>query len=103
MSELRHDPLTGRATIVAPSRHGRPRDHERVVRTARPHELPAHDPECPFCPGGVSERAPLVLARPNLDEGGWRARIIENAFPALKRVAPRPIEEQALPAQGRQR
>jgi UDPglucose--hexose-1-phosphate uridylyltransferase len=101
MSELRHDPLTGRATIVAPSRHGRPRDHERVVRTARPHELPAYDPECPFCPGGVSERAPLVLARPNLDEGGWRARIIENAFPALKRVAPRPIEEQALPAQGR--
>ena len=101
MSELRHDLLTGRAVIIAPARHGRPRDHERLVRTARPRKLPMHDPDCPFCPGGVSDRAPLVLARPNLEEGGWRARIIENAFPALKRIAPHPIEEQALPAQGR--
>ena len=101
MSELRIDALTGRAVIIAPARHGRPRDHERLVRTARPPKLPVYDPKCPFCPGGVSDRAPLVLVRPNLEEGGWRARIIENAFPALKRVAPRPIEEQALPAQGR--
>jgi UDPglucose--hexose-1-phosphate uridylyltransferase len=101
MSELRHDVLTGRAVIIARARHGRPRDHERLVRTARPQKLPVHDPDCPFCPGGVCDRAPLVLVRHYLVVGGWRARIIENAFPALKRVAPRPIEEQALPAQGR--
>jgi UDPglucose--hexose-1-phosphate uridylyltransferase len=101
MSELRHDPLTGRSIIVAPARHGRPRDHERLSRAARPEKLPPHDPDCPFCPGGASDRARLVLARPNLEEGGWRARIIENAFPALTPMPSCPNEAQALPAQGR--
>src|SRR4051794_8491101 len=101
MSELRHGPLPGRAGIIAPARHVRPRHHERLARRARPRQRPTDHPAGPVCPGGVSDRAPLVLARPNLEEGRWRARIIENAFPALKRIAPHPIEEQALPAQGR--
>ena len=101
MSELRYDPLTGTSTIVAPHRQGRPRDRERLSRAPRPKNLPAHDPDCPFCPGGISDHAPPVLAVPNLEEGGWRARIVENAFPALRPDPPPPAEAGASPALGR--
>ena len=98
-SELRLDPLSGLSTIVAPHRQGRPRDRARVAIPPRPHELPRHDPNCPFCPGGSSERATPILVLPDLAQGGWRARIVANAFPALSLDASPATEGQ--PAQGR--
>jgi UDPglucose--hexose-1-phosphate uridylyltransferase len=98
MSELRFDALSGLSTIVAPHRQGRPRDRARILVPPRPEDLPRHDPNCPFCPGGASERATPILALPDLAGGGWRARIVANAFPAL---SPQSQATEGRPAQGR--
>ncbi len=101
MSELREDPLTGVFTIVAPHRQERPRDHEHPASEPRRGGLPPSHPNCPFCPGGSSDRATPVLAVPNLETGGWRTRVVENSFPALRSDAPAPAEKGALPGRGR--
>ena len=98
-SELRLDPLNGTSTIVAPHRRARPRDRARLVVAPRPEGLPPHDPNCPFCPGGSSERATPLLVLPDLAQGGWRARIVANAFPALSPEGPE--LEQGQVARGR--
>jgi UDPglucose--hexose-1-phosphate uridylyltransferase len=98
-SELRLDPLTGTSTIVAPHRQGRPRDRACALVPPRPEGLPRHDPDCPFCIGGASERATPILVLPDLDQGGWRARIVANAFPAVLAEGPHRAEGQ--PARGR--
>jgi galactose-1-phosphate uridylyltransferase len=72
--------------VSNPGSSGRPQDHQRALRLGRPEQRPPHDPRCPFCPGGVSDRAPLVLVRPNLEEGGWCACIVENSFPGCTGV-----------------
>jgi UDPglucose--hexose-1-phosphate uridylyltransferase len=100
-SELRLDPLSGISIIVAPHRQGRPRDRVRHAVPSRPQERLRHDPNCPFCPGGSSERATPILVLPDLEAGGWRARIVANAFPALSPGSPGPMEGQAEPALGR--
>jgi UDPglucose--hexose-1-phosphate uridylyltransferase len=91
-SELRLDPLSGSSTILAPHRQGRPRDRARLTNPSRPQERARHDPNCPFCPGGSSERATPILVLPDLEAGGWRARIVANAFPALWPAGARPME-----------
>jgi UDPglucose--hexose-1-phosphate uridylyltransferase len=91
-SELRLDPLSGTATIVAPHRRARPRDRARLNVPPRTDGLAAHDRNCPFCPGGSSERAVPLLVLPDLAQGGWRARIVANAFPALSPDGPEPEE-----------
>ncbi len=100
-SELRQDPLTGAFTILAPQRHGRPRDREHLASAPRPTKLPSLDPNCPFCPGGTGGRTVPILVLPNLSEGGWRARILANTFPALRPDAATIGEGQALPGRGR--
>lgn len=82
-SELRFDPLSGASAIVAPHRRGRPSDRERTKAPPRPPRLPRQDPDCPFCPSGSSVGAAPILVLPDLAGGGWRARIVANAFPAL--------------------
>jgi UDPglucose--hexose-1-phosphate uridylyltransferase len=99
MSELRLDPLTGACTIVAPHRQGRPRDRARIAVPPRPADLKRQDPNCPFCPGGLSERATPILVLPDLEKGGWRARIVANAFPALFPDAA--VAAEGEPARGR--
>ena len=98
-SELRLDPLSGIFTIVAPHRQGRPRDRTRIAVPPRPEGLPRHDPNCPFCPGGSSEQVTPILVLPDLAQGGWRARIVANAFPALFPDAQEAAEGE--PARGR--
>jgi UDPglucose--hexose-1-phosphate uridylyltransferase len=101
MSELREDPLTGLNTIVAPHRHGRPSDRVRLETLPRPDSLPREDPSCPFCPAGGGAEAKPILSIPDLETGGWRARIVPNAFPIVQREAPAEVEPPALPGLGR--
>jgi UDPglucose--hexose-1-phosphate uridylyltransferase len=98
-SELRQDPLTGLVTIVAPHRQGRPRDRATLLVPPRPERLPAHDPNCPFCPGGASDQARPILVLPDLARGGWRARIVGNSYPALSSDGAPPTTGE--PARGR--
>jgi UDPglucose--hexose-1-phosphate uridylyltransferase len=78
--ELRRNPVSGRLTIVAPGRAGRPTD--------------LHDPgaagppdRCPFCPGNEALTPPEIDAvRPDggaPDGPGWRIRVVPNKYPAL--------------------
>ncbi len=100
-SELRFDPLSGASAIVASHRRGRPRDRERAKAPPRPPHLPRQDPDCPFCPTGSSAGAAPILVLPDLAEGGWRARIVANAFPALSPQAGGRESAVAPPALGR--
>ncbi|HXV23468.1 MAG TPA: DUF4931 domain-containing protein [Alphaproteobacteria bacterium] len=100
-SELRQDPLTGVFTILAPHRQGRPRDRAYRTAAALPTTLPRHDPSCPFCPARSGEPTVPILVLPNLSEGGWRARILANTFPALRPDAGATGEARALPGRGR--
>jgi len=100
MSELRRDALTGLMVIVAPHRDGRPSDRARLQASTRPPELPREDPACPFCPVGGGAHAKPILSIPDLEAGGWRSRIVPNAFPAV-RADPRAVEPPAMPGLGR--
>lgn len=75
MSDIRHDPLTGRWSAIAPG------------RTARPGGgAPAEDTEraCPFCAGHEDQTPPETL---RLGDGaaGWDVRVVPNLYPALER------------------
>ena len=80
MSEIRKDPLTGRAVIIAPERAQRPR------QIGSNHELAAPD-ACPFCPGNENLTPPELWAdRPDhsaANRPGWSVRVVANKFPAV--------------------
>lgn len=69
MADLRHDPLTGRWSAVAPGRLDRP--------------FGDGDP-CPFCAGNERLTPPETL---RLGDGptGWAVRVVPNLYPALER------------------
>jgi UDPglucose--hexose-1-phosphate uridylyltransferase len=77
--ELRHDPVTGRAVIVAPERDARPRA-SRTLTEAGP--APA---DCPFCPGNEHLTPPEVhrTGAGAADGPGWRVRVVPNLFPIV--------------------
>ncbi len=77
VSELRHDPVTGIWTVVAPHRSARPSDY-----ACAPQPGPAGQ-GCPFCPGHEAETPPsrLTLSLPGAT--GWTVRVFENRFPFL--------------------
>ena len=80
--ELRIDPLSGRRTIIAGARAGRP-GSEIVVPAP-----PALDPESdPFAEGHEDRTPPEVYAlRPDggaPDSPGWSVRVVPNLYPAL--------------------
>jgi UDPglucose--hexose-1-phosphate uridylyltransferase len=80
MSELRHDPVTGRDMIVA------------AGRATRPHQLlgPSRTEEdaggqCPFCPGH-EDMTPTEICRTGdgrAGEPGWRVRVFPNLYPIV--------------------
>lgn len=75
MPRLRRDPLTGRLTLVAPGRAGRPRSFVRsVVRD--------ETQSCPFCPGNEAQTPPARLQLP--PAGAWEVRVFGNRWPALR-------------------
>lgn len=76
MREIRKDPVTGRAVIIATERAKRPR-----------HDGAHQESPCPFCSGNEGLTPPEVLAyrdpgsRP--DTPGWTLRVVPNKYPAL--------------------
>ena len=83
MSELRKEPFTQRWVIFPTDRRKRPSDFVR-----EPVDIPASDPECPFCEGHEALTPHELHAhRPNasMPNGpGWQFRIVPNAMPLLR-------------------
>src|SRR5262245_8235139 len=79
-SELRHDPLTGRLTIVASGRAGRPRT---VARDESDGD--ADRGVCPFCDGHEAMTPPEVyrVGPGARDTPGWRVRVVPNLYPIV--------------------
>src|SRR5688572_24767388 len=71
MPEIRIDPLSGHSVIVAPDRAARPDEYGSAAAVP-----------CVFCPGREAE-TPREVARLPGPEGGWRARVVPNKYPAL--------------------
>ncbi len=78
MPELRQDPCTRDWVVVTPERSRRP----HTVQMAEPCMPPATANGCPFCPGHEAETPPELWRLP-APGGGWRVRVVPNAFPML--------------------
>ena len=85
MSELRQDRLSGDWVIVAPERGARPRQLKEHAHDAA---TPAHDPDCPFCPGNEAKLTQILEETPGGPPPGWLTRSLPNRFPALSPDAP---------------
>ncbi len=84
MSELRLNRATKEWIIVAKERARRPHEfHTQKVKE----ELPAFDPNCPFCPGNEKRTPPEVFAlrepETQANHPRWRIRVVTNKYPAL--------------------
>ena len=78
MSDVRHDPVTGRVVIMAADRATRPHT------LAQPERDEDRGPdECPFCPGHESMTPPEILRTGHgvAGEPGWRVRVFPNLYP----------------------
>lgn len=65
--------------LIASGRKRRPQDWQR--EDSEP--LPAHDPDCPFCPGNEG-RLPGIIDEVARDGApGWQVRVVPNKFPAV--------------------
>lgn len=74
--ELRIDPITGRAVLIAP---------ERAARAGAffpPAEFPDDAAMCPFCAGREHLTPPTLVQIP--EAGAWRVRVVANRFPAVR-------------------
>ncbi len=80
-SELRRDPLSHRAVIIAAERAKRPSDFQAEAELS----LPTFDP---FGPGNEDKTTPEICAYrdPNTaaNSPGWRVRVVPNKYPALQ-------------------
>ena len=85
MSETRLNIVTGRTTIYAPSRRGRP--HDLGARRRRAGPAPEYKAGCPFCPGNEAMLPAIVEETPGAAGAPWRTRVTLNKYPA---VAPDP-------------
>lgn len=81
MSEIRQDPTTEEWVIIARERARRP--HDFIHRQTKP-ESPPFLPSCPFCPGNETKTPPAVLSYQTKEAEGWRVRVFDNQFPALR-------------------
>lgn len=84
MSEIRKDPLTGRAVIIAPERAVRPKQFGSATY-AEPQE------DCPFCPGNEHLTPPESwadrLGDSQANQPGWSVRVVPNKYPAVTTVS----------------
>jgi UDPglucose--hexose-1-phosphate uridylyltransferase len=82
-SEIRYDPLTGEATIVAPGRRFRPNAHAPRSASSLGHPGGAS----PFVPGSEEETMPETFAIRDAGSApngpGWQLRVIANKYPVL--------------------
>jgi UDPglucose--hexose-1-phosphate uridylyltransferase len=80
MSQLRHDPLSGRDVIIAAGRAARPNTF------ATSHDEGASVSNCPFCPGNEAATPPEVarVGHGAPDEPGWQVRAFPNLYPIVE-------------------
>jgi UDPglucose--hexose-1-phosphate uridylyltransferase len=80
MSQLRHDPLSGRDVIVAAARAARP------TTFAAGGDDDASAGECPFCPGHETKTPPEVarVGTGEPDGPGWEVRAFPNLYPIVE-------------------
>ncbi len=78
--EIRKDYLTGDWVIFAPARGKRPHDFSEE---SRKENLPEHDPNCPFCPGGIAEKNQPSIYEIKDENDRWILRSVFNKYPAL--------------------
>lgn len=80
MSQLRHDPLSGRDVIISAARAARPYTFAPAAEDA------ASVGECPFCPGNESETPPEVarVGDGEPDGPGWQVRAFPNLYPIVE-------------------
>jgi UDPglucose--hexose-1-phosphate uridylyltransferase len=80
MSQLRHDPLSGRDVIVAAGRAARP------TTFATNGDEAAGAASCPFCPGEESRTPPEVARTGGGEPGapGWQVRAFPNLYPIVE-------------------
>jgi len=86
-SEIRVNPVTGRAVVVAPQRAGRFGAASLKDEALHPPQ-PPFDPRCPFCPGGEAVLERIVWETPSPIGEPWQARVVMNKFPILAAQAP---------------
>ena len=79
MPELRHNVLTREWVIIATERAKRPEDFIKKKKDKK--VIPAHVPNCPFCPGNEKMTPPETYVVK--DGNGWRVRVTPNKFAAL--------------------
>lgn len=92
MSELRHNAATRDWVVIATERAQRPdqfRNHHRK------RELPARDPDCPFCPGNEEMTPPETWAVRDA-QGAWQVRAVPNKFAAFAMKGSRQRRAQGL-------
>jgi UDPglucose--hexose-1-phosphate uridylyltransferase len=79
MSQLRHDPLSGRDVIVAAGRAARP------TTFATGDDAGASTDSCPFCPGQEARTPPEVARAGGGEPGepGWQVRAFPNLYPIV--------------------
>lgn len=79
MPEIRQNLITRQWVIIAPERGQRP---DQFKREKKSRELPAHDPECPFCPGNENQTPPEIYRHPQ--DGDWQVRVVPNKDSVLE-------------------
>jgi UDPglucose--hexose-1-phosphate uridylyltransferase len=93
-SEMRQNTITGEWAIYAPARAQRPHDLRPQARITP--DLPAYDPQCPFCPGNEHQLPPIImemLAVSGETERPWQTRVVRNKYPVLAAdAAPRRVD-----------
>jgi UDPglucose--hexose-1-phosphate uridylyltransferase len=79
--QVRHDPLSGRWTVLAAGRALRP------TSFSAPPEPPRRPDSCPFCAGREDQTPPEVWSdrapEAPRDTPGWTVRVVGNKFPAF--------------------
>ncbi|RLE17072.1 MAG: galactose-1-phosphate uridylyltransferase [Acidobacteria bacterium] len=83
MSEFRKDPVQNRWVIIDPDY---PIDDRGLYTVDLPDDLPALDPDCPFCPGREALVGPELLRYNFIPKDGvdWDIRVVPNRVPVLR-------------------
>jgi UDPglucose--hexose-1-phosphate uridylyltransferase len=82
MTELRQNMVTKEWVIIASERANRPDKYAETDERPLIQDLPAYDPDCPFCVGN-EERDLELECFPA--EGPWQTRVVMNKYPALSK------------------
>lgn len=82
MPEFRQNLATKEWIIIAAERAKRPEEFARLRPPMA--DLPAQDPNCPFCPGHEAQTPAAILSIPHDNtHNGWDVRVVPNKYPAL--------------------